>query len=65
MRVGPEMMPVARFSPAAPAMTTTGTIAAMALYAGESVGAVRTVRPAGEIVEELVTGAEKLLRRWD
>ena len=45
----------------APTARTTGTIEAMALYAGESVGAVRTVRPAAEIVEELATGAERLL----
>jgi len=35
----------------------------MALYAGESVGAVREVQPAGEIVAELAAEASELLRR--
>jgi hypothetical protein len=34
----------------------------MALYAGQSVGAVRTTQPAAAIVAELVEGAEVLLR---
>jgi NAD(P)H-dependent flavin oxidoreductase YrpB (nitropropane dioxygenase family) len=45
-----------------PARTTVGRIAAMALYAGESVGSVRRVQPAEEIVEELVGDAERRLR---
>jgi hypothetical protein len=40
-----------------------GTITAMALYAGESVGAVRGVVPAADIVREFAQGAERLLRR--
>ena len=36
----------------------------MALYAGQSVGAVRGVQPAGEIVAELMEEAERLLRAW-
>jgi len=34
----------------------------MALYAGESVGAVRGITPASDIVHELADGAEQLLR---
>jgi hypothetical protein len=34
----------------------------MALYAGESVGAVKAVVPAAEVVRELAEGAERLLR---
>jgi hypothetical protein len=34
----------------------------MALYAGESVGDVEAVEPAGAIVARLVEGAERLLR---
>ncbi len=37
-----------------PSITTTGDIAAMALYAGRSVGAVRSRQAAGEIVTELM-----------
>jgi hypothetical protein len=41
-----------------------GTIEAMALYAGESVGAVTRVHSAAEVVRELADGAERLLRVW-
>jgi hypothetical protein len=44
--------------------TTSGTIAAMALYADESLGAVRCTMPAAGIVHELIDGAERLLRVW-
>jgi NAD(P)H-dependent flavin oxidoreductase YrpB (nitropropane dioxygenase family) len=54
--------PLPRFAVPCPTRTTTGTIAAMALYAGESVGAVRGVLPASDIVRELADGAERLLR---
>lgn len=56
--------PLPRFAVPCPTRATSGTIAAMALYAGESVGAVRRVVPAADIVRELTTGAEDLLRRW-
>jgi NAD(P)H-dependent flavin oxidoreductase YrpB (nitropropane dioxygenase family) len=58
---GPFEIP--RFSLIAPDRSTTGAIDAMALYAGESVGSVRAVQPAGEIVRELVDGAAALLAR--
>ncbi|HVR28965.1 MAG TPA: nitronate monooxygenase [Thermoanaerobaculia bacterium] len=58
---GGEKRPVARFSAELPTRETTGEVRAMALYAGQSVGAVRQVRPAREIVAELVGGAEELL----
>ncbi|HVA76144.1 MAG TPA: nitronate monooxygenase [Acidimicrobiales bacterium] len=44
-----------------PVQATTGRIEAMALYAGQSVGYVRQVRPAADIVAELAAGAEELL----
>ncbi|MEA2591914.1 MAG: hypothetical protein QOD62_1745, partial [Actinomycetota bacterium] len=47
-------MPVPRWAPNTPGRATTGEIEAMALYAGQGVGAVRTVAPAAEIVAELV-----------
>jgi NAD(P)H-dependent flavin oxidoreductase YrpB (nitropropane dioxygenase family) len=56
--------PIPRFGVPCPTRSTTGTIGAMALYAGESVGAVSRVEPAADIVRELVDGAEHLLRRW-
>ena len=59
--VGDTSMPVPRLSVIPPTRATTGRVDAMALYAGESVGAVTDTRPAGAIVAELVDGAERLL----
>ena len=53
-----------RFYPDAINRGTTGAIEAMSLWAGESVGGVRRVQPAAEIVRELTGEAERLLRRW-
>ena len=55
--------PVPRFSTNVADRGATGYIQAMALYAGQSVGAVRRVAPAREIIRELVNDAEDLLRR--
>src|SRR4051794_1561389 len=49
-------LPVPRFSPQPPTRESTGAIAAMPFYAGQSVGAVRAVQPAAEIVAELAAG---------
>jgi nitronate monooxygenase len=62
MSFGATRMPVPRLAVPSPSRDTTGEIAAMALYAGESVGAVTEVMPAGEVVRELAEGAERLLR---
>jgi NAD(P)H-dependent flavin oxidoreductase YrpB (nitropropane dioxygenase family) len=62
MSIGATRMPVPRFSVPSPSRDTTGTIEAMALYAGESVGAVNAVISAREVVRELADGAERLLR---
>lgn len=63
MHVFGERRQVRRFSADNPADNATGRIEAMALYAGESVGAVQRVQPAGEIVAELAATAGELLRR--
>jgi len=62
--LGGVKMPVPRFSSGPPTRETTGAVEAMALYAGESVGAVRGAQPAASIVRELADEAERLLRRW-
>ena len=62
-RVGGRVAPVQRFSVVCPSVNTTGHIEAMALYAGESVAGVTSVKPAAEIVAELTSGAERLLGR--
>jgi nitronate monooxygenase len=59
-----ERLPVPRFGVASPIRSATGAVEAMALYAGQGVGAVRARQPAAEIVTELAEGAEQLLRRW-
>ncbi len=52
-------VPIVRFQVGVPDQTTTGAIGAMPLWAGESVGAVKRVQPAAEIVQELVEEAER------
>jgi NAD(P)H-dependent flavin oxidoreductase YrpB (nitropropane dioxygenase family) len=56
--------PVARFSVGVPTRTDTGSVEAMALWAGESVSGVKAATPAAEVVRELAEEAERLLRRW-
>ena len=63
-RMGDEVVPIPRFAVPVPTRDTTGEIAAMALYAGESVGAVTSVVSAATVVRELVEGAERLLGHW-
>jgi NAD(P)H-dependent flavin oxidoreductase YrpB (nitropropane dioxygenase family) len=58
---GGQTMPIPRFAVIAPTTETRGRIEAMALYAGQSVGAVTRVQPAAEIIDELVDGAARLL----
>ncbi|MBI3857988.1 MAG: hypothetical protein HY293_20100, partial [Planctomycetes bacterium] len=64
MPMGAGRMPVPRLSVPSPTRGTTGHIEAMALYAGESVGSVKAVAPAADVLRELVDGAETLLLRW-
>jgi nitronate monooxygenase len=64
IEIGGTRLPVPRFGVPSPIRSATGAVEAMAMYAGQGVGAVRERRPAGEIVRELAEGAEQLLRRW-
>ena len=64
MSLGATQLPVPRFAVPCPTRDTTGAIEAMALYAGESAGAVTQVMPAADVVREQAEGAERLLRRW-
>jgi NAD(P)H-dependent flavin oxidoreductase YrpB (nitropropane dioxygenase family) len=57
--LGGAVLPIPRHSPVVPTARTSGNIAAMALYAGESVTHVRSVQPAAAIIAELVAGAER------
>jgi nitronate monooxygenase len=56
LRLAGAEIPVPRFGPQPPTRATTGAIAAMALYAGQSTGAVHSVQPAAEIIADLTTG---------
>ncbi len=63
LRLAGAEIPVPRFGPQPPTRDSTGEIGAMALYAGQSAGAVREVTPAAEIVAELARGVpERSLR---
>jgi nitronate monooxygenase len=62
--VGARSRPLARWAAQTPSREVTGTVAAMALYAGQGVGQVTRVVPAGQVVTELAQGAERLLGRW-
>ena|SRR5438045_3482168 len=50
-----------RFDCLAVTRATTGSIEAMSLWAGESVGAVKEIQPASEILRELVAETESFL----
>jgi NAD(P)H-dependent flavin oxidoreductase YrpB (nitropropane dioxygenase family) len=52
---GDVRVAIPRFGAATPSRRVVGEIAAMALYAGEGVGDVTSVLPAGALVEELVS----------
>ena len=54
---------VPRFAATVADRTATGHVGAMALYAGQSVGAVKRIMHAQEIVRELADEAEEFLRR--
>jgi NAD(P)H-dependent flavin oxidoreductase YrpB (nitropropane dioxygenase family) len=52
---------IPRFAVVPPTGATRGHIDAMALYAGQSVGAVSAITAAAEVVREIVADAERLL----
>jgi nitronate monooxygenase len=56
VRLAGAEIPVPPFAPQPPTRESTGTIAAMPFYAGQSAGAVSEIRPAAEIVAELARG---------
>jgi nitronate monooxygenase len=56
-------VPVERYSSDAPLIGADGDIEAMVLYAGQGVGMLRDVQPAGEIVREIAADAAQALER--
>jgi nitronate monooxygenase len=59
VRLAGAEVPVPAFAPQPPTRDSTGTIAAMPFYAGQSAGAVSEIRPAAEIVAELARGLRR------
>lgn len=60
--IGGMTEPIPRFGVPMPLATSTGSVEAMAMYAGESVRFVRSVEPAATIVQGLAAEAETLLQ---
>jgi enoyl-[acyl-carrier protein] reductase II len=59
--IGEQSMPVRRFVSLPPNCDAGGDIASMCLLAGQGVGLVRAIQPAGEIVHELVQEARRII----
>ena len=55
------LLQIPRLGPISPTRETTGRVEAMALYAGEGVGAVQRVEPTAAIVRAIAEGAEARL----
>ncbi|MET1000423.1 MAG: nitronate monooxygenase [Acidimicrobiia bacterium] len=62
MMMGPMQVDVPRFGVAPPPASATGDVDAMAMYAGESAGAVTSIEPAREVLRRIVHEAEDRLR---
>lgn len=62
--MGGENVALPKFAGLPPPRSVTGHVEAMALYAGQSAGAVNEVKAVSEVVKELVEGAERLLGGW-
>ena len=59
--IGGQAMPVLRFMGFPPNGEASGDIDAMDLLAGQGVGLVREIKPAGQIVHELVEEARRII----
>ncbi|OMP02704.1 2-nitropropane dioxygenase, NPD [Corchorus capsularis] len=54
---------IRRFAGTCPNPTTTGDIESMVMYAGQGVGLIKEILPAGEVVKRLVEGAQLLIQQ--
>ena len=59
--IGGQAMPVLRFVSVPPNSDASGDIDSMGLLAGQGVGLVREIKPAGQIVHELVEEARQII----
>ena len=62
-RIARQEIPIQRFVSIPPNQNATGDIDSMSLLAGQSVGLVADIKPAGEIVREIRRGAQELISR--
>ena len=62
-KFGGQSVPVLRFMGYPPSTDATGDIASMGLLAGQSVGLVHEIKPAAQIMEELVDGACQIIEQ--
>lgn len=53
---------IRRLAGTVPNATATGDIESMVMYAGQSVGLIKEILPAGEVVKRLVEEAELLIK---
>lgn len=56
-----KLKEIRRLAGTVPNATTTGDIESMVMYAGAGVGLVKEILPAGEVVNNLVTDAQKII----
>ncbi|KAI8025440.1 hypothetical protein LOK49_LG02G03041 [Camellia lanceoleosa] len=54
---------IRRFAGTVPNPTTTGDIESMVMYAGQSVGLIKEILPAAEVVKRFVEGAQLLIHQ--
>jgi NAD(P)H-dependent flavin oxidoreductase YrpB (nitropropane dioxygenase family) len=59
-KIGGQPVPMLRFMGFPPTPDTTGDIASMDFLAGQSVGLVRDIKLAGNVIREIVDGAERI-----
>ena len=63
VRLGDRTLEVPLFGSATPTIHTEGRIELMANYAGQGVGLIRNILPAAEIVQQMVSEAQAIIRR--
>jgi nitronate monooxygenase len=62
VEIGGQQIEVPRYSVFSPLDTATGKVNAMAQYAGQGVGAIKSCEPAADILRQLAEGAETILK---
>lgn len=60
-RIAGQEVPLLRFMGFPPSAEASGDLDSMAFYAGQGVGPVREVKPAADVVRELMADAARLL----